>query len=135
MLFILSKYIPHLGPHTIKVRLKNQSTVSQATHKSIYAVSFSGSCGSSWEIMEFVCIYIHAQRSINFVFMCVPKYKSIRYVPAGLTTGADDYVPLSLQFPLSLSFIYYFIYNPSTANSFRPMGALNIFGRFQKKCV
>lgn len=33
---------------------------------------------------------------------------------------------------LSFSFIYYFIYNPSTANSFRPMGALNIFGRYQK---
>lgn len=59
-----------------------------------------------------VCASASAKALIRDVYM---------EVPAGFTTEADDCVPYSFQFSLSL--IYYFIYNPSTANLFRPMGS------------
>lgn len=52
-----------------------------------------------------------------FVFNVCAKALTLDVeVPAGLTTGVG--------LVSSLSLVYYSIYNPSTANSFRPMGAL-----------
>ncbi len=85
-----------------------------------------------WQFIQSLCAHIKLQgdseqlNCFNFVCLCLCVCSGAQalildicmLVPAGLTTGADDCVPL-----YSLLFIYYFIYNLST-NTFRPMGAL-----------
>lgn len=137
MLLILSIDIPHLGPHTIKVRLKTSPCLLGHPLKHICAVSFWWEQWLLWEfIWQFIqslCAHIKLQgdseqlNCFNFVCLCLWVCSGAQalildacmLVPAGFITGADDCVPL-----YSLLFIYYFIYNLSTANIFTPMGAL-----------
>ncbi len=100
----------------------------------------SGCCGSLYDSLYRVCVHITSSKEIlsNLTFLilyvCVCVCSSAQalildvcmLVSAGLTTGADDCVPL---------YSLLFIYNLSTANTFRPMGALWIHLHIIKKCV
>lgn len=87
MLFILSKYIPHLGPHTIKVRLKTRPPSPWLPIKVYMCCELlAGTVGAVGVYMTVygVCLHIYMLKigfvqynCFNFVclfLMCVRKH-------------------------------------------------------------